>query len=64
MISSNIVEGATGGAVVPVTLPAPYNTFTRVAGSTDYGATSGGLYAGKPFANVMIGLNFAILTCH
>ncbi|MFV0280368.1 MAG: right-handed parallel beta-helix repeat-containing protein [Rhodoblastus sp.] len=61
MLSSNIVEGYTGGAIVPVTLPGPsYNTFTRVAGSTDYGTTAGGLYTGKPFSNVMIGLNFAI----
>lgn len=61
LVASNIVEGATGGAIVPVTLPGPaYDTVTRVPGSTDYGTTGGGTYTGKPFANVMIGLNFAV----
>lgn len=59
MISGNLLEGYTNGAIVPVTVASNF-TLPRVAGSTDYGATAGGLYTGKPFANVMIGLNFAI----
>jgi uncharacterized secreted repeat protein (TIGR03808 family) len=61
LIASNLIEGTTGGAVVPVQLNAPvYDTYVRLTGSTDYGTASSGLYTGKPFANVMIGLNFAV----
>ncbi|HMN71257.1 MAG TPA: right-handed parallel beta-helix repeat-containing protein [Rhodoblastus sp.] len=60
LIASNAVEGSSGGAIVAVTLPAPYYSYTRVPGSTDYGTTAGGLYSGKPTANLMIGLNFAM----
>ena len=59
MISGNMLEGYSNGAIVPVTVAADFS-LPRVAGSTDYGTTSGGLYTGKPFANVMIGLNHAI----
>ena len=59
-IEGNILEGYSNGAIVPMTLPAPYSTWTRVAGSSDYGTISSGTYTGKPFPNVMIGLNFAI----
>ncbi len=60
-IGSNILEGYTNGAIVPVTLPGPtYDKYQRNAGSTDYGTVSGGTYTGKPAANVMIALNFAV----
>ena len=55
LITGNMLEGYTNGAIVPVTFPAPYNTYTRVPGSSDYGNAPG-----KPFANVVIGQNFAI----
>ena len=55
LITGNLIEGYTNGAIVPVTLSSPYFVYTRVAGSTDYGNLPG-----KPFANVVIGQNFAI----
>lgn len=60
LIASNVIDGASGGAIVPVNLPAPYSAYTRISGSTDYGTASGGLYTGKPFSNVMVGLNFVV----
>lgn len=60
LISNNIAEGSTSGAIVPVSLPPPYYTFVRVAGSSDYGTVNGGVVNAKPYATIMIGTNFAM----
>lgn len=60
LVSSNIVQGATQGAIVPIdtTLASSWDYF-RVPGSLDYGFEANGAYAGKPFPNVTIGHNLA-----
>jgi hypothetical protein len=60
MIQGNVLQGCTTGSVMAI-----LNSCTNVGcaypaeDGIDWGRQSGGLYTGKPYANVMIGLNFA-----
>ena len=60
MITGNMVEGSSGGAIVPISLPQPYYNWNLVSGASDYGTINGGIFTGRPFSNVAIGLNFAV----
>ncbi len=60
LIQGNMIEGSTRGAIMAVTSTEPPTNGTRTEDDgRDYGTLDNGLYIGKPYPVVKIGLNYA-----
>ena len=60
LIQGNMINGSTRGAIMAVTSTEPPTNGTRTEDDgRDYGTLDNGLYIGKPYPVVKIGLNYA-----